>query len=190
MSSSPGITALLVAWSNGDQQAHDELMPLIYTELRRIAARQFAGERPDHVLQPTALVHEAYERLIDQRAVRWQNRAHFYAMAALTMRRLLVDHARQQQAAKRGAGQTLLSLDEAIAVPTQRDIDIVALDDALSQLADLDARQARVVELRFFVGLTNEEIGEVLRVSVATVKREWQLAKTWLRRELSAEVQR
>ncbi len=187
MSGPRTVTQLLLAWSDGDEGARDELMPLVYAELRSIAMRQFARERPGHVWQPTALVHEAYERLVDQRAVQWQDRAHFFAMAALTMRRLLVDYARQQQAAKRGAGQTLLALDEALAVPARQDVDVVALDDALTRLAALAERPARVVELRFFVGLTNEEIAEVLGQSVATVKRDWQMAKAWLREEIKGK---
>jgi RNA polymerase sigma factor (TIGR02999 family) len=182
------ITYLLVSWSNGDEQARDALLPLVYDELHRLAVRQFARERPGHLWQPTALVHEAYERLIDLRAIRWQDRAHFYAMAARIMRRLLVDHARQQRAAKRGAGRSLLALDEALVMPEQREVDLLILDGALTRLEELDARQAQVVELRFFVGLTHEEIAHVLAISVPTVKREWTMARTWLKRQLSGEV--
>jgi RNA polymerase sigma factor (TIGR02999 family) len=185
------ITDLLLAWGRGDERARDALMPLVYEELRQIAARQFGGEDAGHLWQPTALVHEAYERLIDQQAVRWQNRAHFYGVAALIMRRLLVDHARQRRAAKRGAGQTIVPLDEALvgaaAASAPTAIDILELDDALSRLAAIDPRPARVVELRYFVGLSVEEVAEVLRVSPATVKREWAVARAWLRRDLFTE---
>lgn len=184
------ITQLLLAWSDGDLGARDELLPLVYPELRAIAVRHFAGERPGHLLQPTALVHEAYLRLVDLRAVRWQDRAHFFALAARIMRRLLVDYARQQRAAKRGAGQTLLTLAEGLVAAEQREVDLLALDDALARLAELDARQAQVVELRAFVGLTVEEVGRVLGISTGTVKREWTMARVWLRRELTATAAR
>jgi RNA polymerase sigma factor (TIGR02999 family) len=180
------VTQLLLAWSEGDQQAGDQLLPLVYDELRRIAVRQFAHERPGHLLQPTALVHEAYERLVDLRAMRWQDRAHFYAMAARIMRRLLVDHARHQHAAKRGAGQTAVPLEEGLTARQEGGVDVLEVDDALIRLAALDSRQAQVVELRFFVGLTNEEIAHVLNVSVPTVKRDWTMARTWLQDALRA----
>jgi RNA polymerase sigma factor (TIGR02999 family) len=176
----------LVAWSDGDQQALEKLMPLVYDELRRLAGRYLRRERPGHTLQATALVNEAYLRLVDQRDVRWQNRAHFFGIAAQMMRRILVDHARSHQVAKRGAGARKLSLDEAIEAPEQADVDLVALDDALSDLARIDPQQSRIVELRFFGGLTIEEVAEVVGVSPATVKREWTMAKAWLYRELSA----
>ena len=182
--SQQGVTELLVSWSNGDQQALDRLTPLVYGELRRLAARYLRRERSDHTLQSTALVHEAYLRLIDQKHVRWQNRAHFFGVAAQMIRRILVDHARGKQAAKRGAGGWKLSLDEAIATPEQRDLDLVALDDALGGLAKIDPQQSRVVELRFFAGLSIEETAEVLRISPATVKRDWTAAKAWLYREM------
>lgn len=182
--SQQGVTELLVSWSNGDQQALDRLTPLVYGELRRLAARYLRRERSDHTLQSTALVHEAYLRLIDQKHVRWQNRAHFFGVAAQMIRRILVDHARGKQAAKRGAGGWKLSLDEAIATPEQRDLDLVALDDALGGLAKIDRQQSRVVELRFFAGLSIEETAEVLRISPATVKRDWTAAKAWLYREM------
>jgi RNA polymerase sigma factor (TIGR02999 family) len=186
MTTSPQqVTKLLVDWSNGDQQALEHLTPLVYGELRRLASRYLRKERPDHTLQSTALVHEAYLRLIDQKNVKWQNRAHFFGVAAQMIRRILVDHARGKHAAKRGAAAPKLSLDEAIAVPERRDFDLVALDDALNGLAKIDAQQARIVELRFFTGLTVEETAEVLGISPATVKRDWVTAKAWLYRDIS-----
>jgi RNA polymerase sigma factor (TIGR02999 family) len=181
------LTRLLVAWSDGDAHARDDLMALVYPELHAIAVRHFARERPGHLLQPTALVNEAYERLVDLRAMRWQDRAHFFAMAARIMRRLLVDHARQRRAAKRGMGQSSLTLEEGLLAPEPREVDLLALDDALTRLAAFDQRQAHVVELRAFVGLTTEEIARVLGVSTGTVKREWTMAKVWLRRALETE---
>jgi RNA polymerase sigma factor (TIGR02999 family) len=175
---------MLVDWSRGDQQALAELMPLVYDELRQIAARYLRREHPGHTLQTTALVHEAYLRLIDQKHVNWQNRAHFFGIAAQMMRRILVDHARGQRTDKRGGGATKLSLDEAIGLAEEREVDLVALDDALTNLAAMDAQQSRIVELRFFGGLTVEEVAEVIGVSPATVKREWSMAKAWLYREL------
>jgi RNA polymerase sigma factor (TIGR02999 family) len=162
-------------------------MPLVYSELRRLASRYLRRERSDHTLQSTALVHEAFLRMVDQKSVRWQNRAHFFGIAAQWIRRILVDHARSRQALKRGASPFLLSLDEAIAASQQRSVDLVALDDALGGLARLDPQQARIVELRFFAGLTVEEAAEVLRVSPATVKRDWTAAKAWLYREMSGK---
>lgn len=182
------VTRLLVNWSNGDAQALDQLTPLVYAELRRLAGRYLRRERPDHTLQSTALVHEAYMRLIDQRSVHWQNRAHFFGVAAQLIRRILVDHARAHHAAKRGAHAPKLSLDEALAVPGGRDLDLLSLDDALEGLAKLDPQQSRIVELRFFAGLSIEETAEVVGVSPATVKREWSSAKAWLYRELSGRV--
>lgn len=179
------VTRLLVNWSNGDQSALEQLTPLVYGELRRLAGRYLRRERPDHTLQSTALVHEAFIRMIDQRNVRWQNRAHFFGVAAQMIRRILVDHARGRQASKRGAGAPRLSLDEAIALPDRKDIDLVALDDALTSLARIDPQQARIVELRFFTGLTVDETAEVLNISPATVKRDWVTAKAWLYREIS-----
>lgn len=182
----PGeVTRLLLAWAGGDDRARDALMPLVFEELRRLAAQQFAREQPGHLLQPTALVNEAYERLVDQRTVHWQSRAHFYGVAALIMRRLLVDHAKARRAAKRGGGQTLLPLNEALAAAEQREVDLLALDSALERLEAIEPRQQRIVDLRFFAGLSNREIAEVLGVSEATVGREWALARAWLRRELS-----
>jgi RNA polymerase sigma factor (TIGR02999 family) len=186
MTTSPQqVTKLLVDWSNGDQQALEQLTPLVYGELRRLAGRYLRKERPDHTLQSTALVHEAYLRLIDQKNVKWQNRAHFFGVAAQMIRRILVDHARSKHAAKRGAAAPKLSLDEAIAVPERRDFDLVALDDSLNGLAKIDPQQARIVELRFFTGLTVEETAEVLGISPATVKRDWVTAKAWLYRDIS-----
>jgi RNA polymerase sigma factor (TIGR02999 family) len=180
------LTQLLAAWSAGDESALEALTPLVHDELHRLASRYMAGERPGHVLQATALVNEAYVRLVDWKGVRWQNRAHFFAMAAQIMRRILVDVARTRNRAKRGKGQLHVSVSEAADVPAgAAGIDLVALDDALDGLAALDARQSRVVELRFFGGLSLEESAHVLGVSVGTVRRDWSLARAWLHRELS-----
>jgi RNA polymerase sigma factor (TIGR02999 family) len=178
------ITRLLADWSNGDRQALEKLTPLVYDELRRLAARYLRQERSDHTLQSTALVHEAYMKLVGQNNVRWQNRAHFFGIAAQMIRRILVDYARARRAEKRGSGVDALSLDEAIALPGGKDLDLVALDDALEGLAKIDERQSRLVELRFFTGLTIEETAEVLQMSVATAKRDWVSAKAWLAREI------
>lgn len=187
MSTSPHVvTRLLVDWGNGDQQALEKLTPLVYQELKRLAARYLRRERREHTLQSTALVHEAWLRLIDQKQVQWQNRAQFFGIAAEMIRRILIDHARNRQAAKRGDGALKLSLDDALATPHRRDLDLVALDDALRDLAKLDPQQGHLVELRFFAGLSIEESAEVLGVSPATVKREWTTARAWLYRELSA----
>jgi RNA polymerase sigma factor (TIGR02999 family) len=182
---SKDVTRLLVDWSNGSKQALEDLMPLVYDELRRLAGRYLRHERPGHTLQSTALVHEAFLRLVDQKSVRWQNRAHFFGVAAQMIRRILVDHARSHQTAKRGADAPKLSLDEALATPEQRDMDLVALDDALNGLAKIDPQQSRIVELRFFGGLSIEETAEVLGISPATVKRDWVIAKSWLYRDLA-----
>jgi RNA polymerase sigma factor (TIGR02999 family) len=179
------ITELLVAWSNGDQAALASLTPLVEQELHRLASLYMAGERPGHILQATALVNEAYLRLIDWKNVQWQNRAHFFGVAAQLMRRVLVDVARSRRRAKRGGGELQLSLSEASGVTSARSADLVALDDALKTLEGLDARQSRVVELRFFGGLSLEETAHVLDVSVGTVRRDWSLAQAWLYRELS-----
>ena len=183
MDQASGVTALLVAWSNGDEAADGMLIDAVYGELRRLARAHLRRERPDHSLPPTALVHEAYVKLVDQRHVRWQNRAHFFAIAAQQMRRILVDHARAHGAAKRGAGVTvpLSSLDPAIDPPPA---DLITLDEALDKLARIDARQSRLVELRFFGGLTVEETAAILGVASITVKRDWALARAWLYREL------
>lgn len=179
------VTRLLTDWRGGDQQALEQLAPLVYDELRRLAGRYLRRERVNHTLQSTALVHEAYLRLIDQSRVQWQNRAHFFGVAAQMIRRILVDHARGHQAAKRGAGVARLSLDEALDASAPRDLDLVALDDALATLAQLDPQQSRIIELRYFGGLSIEETAEVIGVSPATVKREWASARAWLFRELS-----
>ncbi len=187
MSTSPqAVTQLLVDWGNGDRQALEKLTPLVYQELKRLATRHLRRERREHTLQSTALVHEAWLRLIDQNHVHWQNRAQFFGIAAEMIRRILIDHARNRQAAKRGDGAIKLSLDEALGAPDRRDFDLVALDDALKDLGKLDPKQGQLVELRFFAGLSIEESAEVLGVSPATVKREWAVAKAWLYRELSA----
>jgi RNA polymerase sigma factor (TIGR02999 family) len=187
LSTSPHVvTRLLVDWGNGDQQALEKLTPLVYQELKRLAARYLRRERREHTLQSTALVHEAWLRLIDQKQVHWQNRAQFFGIAAEMIRRILIDHARGRQAAKRGDGAIKLSLDDALAAPNRRDLDLVALDDALRDLGKLDPQQGRLVELRFFAGLSIEESAEVLGVSPATVKREWTAAKAWLYREISS----
>lgn len=187
MSTSPHVvTRLLVDWGNGDRQALEKLTPLVYQELKRLAARYLRRERREHTLQSTALVHEAWLRLIDQKQVHWQNRAQFFGIAAEMIRRILIDHARGRQAAKRGDGAIKLTLDDALGTPNRRDLDLVALDDALHDLGKLDPQQGRLVELRFFAGLSIEESAEVLGVSSATVKREWTAAKAWLYREISA----
>jgi RNA polymerase sigma factor (TIGR02999 family) len=178
------VSRLLIAWSNGDEEAHEQLMPLVYEELRRLAHRHLGRERAGHTLQTTALVHEAYLRLVDQKEVRWQNRTHFFAVAAQMMRRILVDYARSRRFAKRGGGAQQVSLDEAMVVANERAADVVALDEALNALAEFDERKSRMVELRFFGGLSIEETAEVLKVSPGTVMRDWTLTKAWLQREL------
>lgn len=179
------ITELLVDWGNGDRSALEKLTPLVYNELHRLARRYMRGERPGHTLQTSALVNEAYIRLIDCKSVKWQNRAHFIGVSAQIMRRILVDFARSRNYTKRGGGAPKISLEEAAVVPYERGADLVELDDAMNALAELDARQSRVVELRFFGGLSLEEIAEVLKVSVGTVRRDWSMARAWLHRELS-----
>jgi len=181
------VTELLQRWRGGDYQALDTLMPLVYEELRRLARRYLYHERPGHTLQSTALVNEAYLRLVGQELPQWQNRSHFFAVSAQLMRQILVDHARNHAAAKRGGGAFKLTLDEAVSLPQQVDIDLVALDNALNHLARLDAQQAKIVELRFFAGLSIEDTSEVLDISPATVKRDWSTARAWLHRELSGE---
>lgn len=179
------ITRLLVAWGDGDQAALEELTPLVYEELHRLAHHYMSRERPGHTLQTSALVNEAYVRLIDWKNVRWQNRAHFFGVSAQLMRRILVDFARSRHYRKRGDGMQALTLDEAAIVSDDKGSDIVALDEALTSLAQLDSRQSKVVELRFFGGLNIEETAEVLKVSPGTVRRDWSLARAWLHRELS-----
>ena len=181
------ITERLIAWGGGEASALDDVMRAVYRELRRMADHYLRLERPDHTLQPTALVHEAYLRLIDQRKVSWQNRAHFFGVAAQMMRRILVDHARAKQRGKRGGAAHKLSLDEVMNLSQGRAADLVALDDALKALAGLDSRKSQVVELRFFGGLSVEETAEVLDVSPQTVLRDWKLAKAWLYQEMTRQ---
>jgi RNA polymerase sigma factor (TIGR02999 family) len=190
-SSSPDITRLLVQWSGGDAKALEQLVPLVYGELKRIASNQLRRERPEHTLEPTALVHELYLRLIDQRGATWENRLHFFSLAAQLMRRILVDHARARNADKRGGSVTRISIDEALdgAWPTPEGedpaaADVLAVDQALERLTRLDPDQGRIVELRFFAGLSVDETAHVLKRSPRTVKREWRLARAWLYREL------
>lgn len=185
-SEADNITALLVGYGRGDKEALDKLMPVVYDELRRQAARYLRREQAGHTLQTTALIHEAYVRLVDQRNVQWQNRAHFFGIAAQMMRRILVDHARTKRRAKRGGSDVKVSLADATIPVKERDLDVVALDEALTRLAEIDEQQSRVVELRFFSGLTVEETAEVMGISPATVKRDWSMAKAWLHREISA----
>ncbi len=184
-SSTHEITQLLVAWSDGDQAALEKLTPLVYQELHRLAQGYLRGERPGNLLQTTALVHEAYLRLVGASQRRWQNRAHFFAVSAQLMRHILVDFARARRNHKRGGGALRVSLDEALNVVSGHNVELVALDDALRDLARLDERQSKVVELRFFGGLTEGEIAEVLKVSPRTVSSDWSLARSWLLRELS-----
>lgn len=179
------ITEWLSSWSKGDQLALEKLTPLVYRELHRLAQVYMRGEQPGHTLQTTALVNEAYVRLIDTRQMNWQNRAHFYAVAAKLMRHILVDFARSRTNLRRGGGASHLSLDEALIISEQRNAELVELDDALTVLAQLDERQSRIVELRFFGGLTEPEIAEVLQISPRTVSSEWHLARSWLLRELN-----
>lgn len=187
----PGnVTRLLIAWSDGDQKDRedlDELLPLVYGELRGLAAARLSRERTDHTLQPTALVHEAYLRLIDQHSVDWKNRAHFFGLAAEMMRRILVNHARDRAAQKRGGGFERVTLGAAQDLVGREEVDLIDLDEALDKLAELDARKARVVELKFFAGLTNDEIAEVQEASVATVERDWRFARAWLFDQLVRE---
>jgi len=184
-SAPPNVTELLRDWSNGDRQAQDELFRAVYSELRRQAARYMRRESAGVSLQTTDLIHEAYLRLIDQQHVDWQNRLHFFAVSAKLMRRILVDHARRRQAAKRGGSDIRLPLEETMGVSTKRDLDFVALDEALTGLGEIDPRQVEVVELMFFSGLTVEETAKFLGMSKRTVNRDWQVAKAWLRRELT-----
>lgn len=183
---SPGeVTLLLIELRKGNKNAEAKLMPLVYDELRRIAGAYMRGERPDHTLQPTALVHEAYLRLVEQRKVEWRNRAHFFGVAAQLMRRILVDYARAQQTDKRRAAHQAIPLEEAFVFSEEQSGQLVALDAALQRLAQLDARQSRVVELRFFAGLSVEDTAEVMGIAPRTVKRDWNVAKAWLHGELA-----
>ena len=181
------VTQMLVAWSNGDQDVRDELMSVVYQELHRLAHHYMKRESPGHTLQTSALVNEAFLRLIDQRNVQWRNRAHFFGIAAQMMRRILVDYARQRRYAKRGGDARQVTLNDDLIVTDQRSADIVALDEALIELANIDDRKSKVVELRFFGGLSIEETAEVLAVSPGTVMRDWTLAKAWLQRAMTAK---
>ena len=181
------VTRLLINWGNGDQTALDELMPLVYEELRHLAGRYMRRENQGHTLQTSALVNEAYLRLVDQKKVRWQNRAHFYGVASQLMRRILVDHARSRSRAKRGGGAQMASLSDQPA--TAKEVtEVIALDDALKGLMEMDPRKSQIVEMKFFGGFTNEEVAEVLKVTSRTVEREWRKAKAWLHRSISKEV--
>lgn len=182
--SSSQVTELLVRWRGGDREALDSLLPIVYDELRRIARHYLQGERPGHTLQSTALVNEAYVRMVAQDFPQWQNRAHFFAVAAQLMRQILVDHARSHRASKRGGNVYKVALDEAEGQALATDLDIVALDDALKNLAEMDPQQSKVVELKFFAGLSIEDTAEVLGISSSTVKRDWITARAWLYREL------
>jgi RNA polymerase sigma factor (TIGR02999 family) len=181
---SHSITHLLNEWRDGDRRALDKLTPLVYEELRQQAARYLRRERPGHTLQTTALIHEAYLRLVDAKDVHWQSRTHFFAIAANIMRRILVEHARRRAADKRGGSQIRLTLDQVVAVGGETDLDLLAIEEALDRLAAIDLHQARVVELRFFSGLSVEETAAALSVSPKTVKRDWSVARAWLRREI------
>lgn len=185
--SSTPVTKLLVRWREGDRHALEELMPLVYDELRRLARHYLRQERSDHTLQSTALVHEAYLRLAGGNAPNWQNRAHFFGVAAHIMRQILVEHARGRDAAKRGGNVCKIVLDDAVDLSWRIDVDVVALDRALDELSELDAQQGRIVELRFFGGLTIEDTSEVLGISPATVKRDWVTARAWLYRAMTGE---
>jgi len=185
MSPAPeNVTKLLVAWGDGDEAARDELMPLVYQELHRLAHHYMNRERPGHTLQTSALVNEAFVRLIDQKEVRWQNRAHFFGIAAQMMRRILVDYARSRHYAKRGGSAQQVSFNEALIVTEERTAEVLALDDALKGLAEFDPRKSQIVELRFFGGLSIDETAEILKVSPGTVMRDWTLAKAWLRKQI------
>ena len=182
------VTQLLINWSQGDQAALDELIPLVHAELRRLARHYMAGENSAHTLQTSALINEAYIRLVDQQQMPWQNRAHFFGVAAQIMRHILIDHARSHCYAKRGGGARKVPLEEVMAVDDKRAEELVALDDALKELATIDSRKSRIIELRFFGGLSIEETAEALNISPITVTRDWRSAKAWLRREMSREL--
>ena len=184
MSDSGNITQLLQDYQSGNKDALDAMFPLVYDELRRLAASRLRNERDDHTLQATALVHEAYLRLIEQHSQTWQNRAHFFGLAAEMMRRILINHAVKRNADKRFGNQTRLALDEMIDFTQGHDVNLIRLDESLTTLAEFDPKQAKIVELKFFGGLTNEEIAEVLNISDSTVKREWRVAKAWLHEQL------
>jgi RNA polymerase sigma-70 factor (ECF subfamily) len=180
------VTELLTAWGNGDQAAGDRLMSVVYEELHRLAHHYMKQESPGHTLQTSALVNEAFVRLVDQRNVKWQNRAHFFGIAAQMMRRILVDHARSRHYAKRGGGAQHISFEEALVISDERTAEVVAVDEALQRLEEFDARKSKIVEMRFFAGLSIHETAEVLGVSPGTIMRDWTLAKAWLRREISS----
>ena len=184
MTAQADVTRLLDQYKNGNKAALDELFPLVYGELRKLAASKLNAERADHTLQATALVHEAYMRLINQHSVDWQNRAHFFGLAAEMMRRILVNHALERKALKRGGNETKLALDEAVIFAEERELDLVELDEALNELVKFAPRQSKIIELKFFGGLTNEEAAEALGVSPETVKRDWRVAKLWLQNRL------
>ncbi|MGA8272563.1 MAG: sigma-70 family RNA polymerase sigma factor [Candidatus Sulfotelmatobacter sp.] len=179
------VTQLLQRWRGGNREALDALLPLVYNELRRLAHRHLRNERAEHTLQSSALVHEAYFRLVGQDFPEWEGRTHFFAIAAQLMRQILVDYARRRRASKRGSGVYMLTLSDVMALPQRKDLDVVALNDALNTLAELDPRQSRVVELRFFAGLSLEETSEVMGIGTATVQRDWMAARAWLHREMS-----
>ena len=185
--SSHQVTELLLAWGDGDEVARDQLMTVVYEELHRLARKHMAREPRGHTLQTSALVHEAFLRLIGQRNVHWQNRAHFFGLTAQMMRRILVDYARNRRFAKRGGGARRVSLDEALIISDERSAEVVALDEALERLSVIDPRKSQLVELRFFAGMSIEETAELLNVSPGTVMRDWTLAKAWLRREISID---
>jgi RNA polymerase sigma factor (TIGR02999 family) len=187
MTSPATITQMLIRWRNGDKAALDELAPLVYSELRRLARYYLRAERSGHTLQPSDLVHEAYLRLVDEKEIDWQNRAHFFGVAAVRMRHILVERARSRRAAKRGGGEYRLTLSEADRLTDKRDVNLLALDDALRRLEALDPQKSRIVELRYFGGLTIEETAEAMKISPATVKRDWSMARAWLRSEISNE---
>ena len=178
------ISVILRDWNGGSRASADALLPLVYDELRSIAANYLRKERSDHTLQPTALVHEAYMKLVDISDMRWQDRAHFFAVSSNVMRHILVDHARAKRTEKRGGGAQKIALQDVVSLSTTDDVDLIAIDDALKELAKFDEQQSRIVELRFFGGLTIEETAHVVGISPATVKREWAMAKAWLRRKL------
>lgn len=181
------VTELLVRWNDGDLAARDALIPLVYDELRRVAKKNLAGQRTDHTLQATALVHEAYLRLVNRKAANWQGRVHFFALAAQMMRQILVDHARMRNAAKRGGGASTLLFEDAAAAGEEVNLDLIGLDKAMKRLASLDARQSQIVELRFFGGLSIEEAARVVDVSPATAKREWATARVWLHHAMESD---
>jgi RNA polymerase sigma-70 factor, ECF subfamily len=183
------VTELLRSWSQGDPAALERMMPLVADDLRRIAQRYFAGEPVDHTLQPTALVNEVYLKLVDQQHGQWQNRAQFFAVSAILMRRILVDYAKRRRAGKRGGGLPKIPLDDVLGLAAKQQLDLLDLDAALTRLAELDPRQAQIVVMRFFAGLDNDEIAEALGISVSTVKREWRTARLWLFRELGGRVE-